>query len=130
MEGLASPWAQEQEASSAMMRDHRPWGYFEIISELPDHKVKRIVVNPGKRISLQLHRYRAEHWTVVSGTAQVTRDHEEIFLQPGESVDIPLGSLHRVFNPGDTPLVFIEVQTGTYFGEDDIERKEDDFGRL
>ena len=100
-----------------------------VLSDLPDHKVKRIVVYPGKRLSLQRHRHRLEHWTVVSGTAMVTRDSEEIRLTGGESVDIPLGAIHRVFNPGGNPLVFIEVQMGDYFGEDDIERLEDDFGR-
>ena len=109
--------------------DHRPWGYYVVLSDLPDHKVKRIVVYPGKRLSLQRHRRRSEHWTVVSGTAMVTRDSEQIRLTGGESVDIPLGAAHRVLNPGETPLVFIEVQMGDYFGEDDIERLEDDFGR-
>ena len=109
--------------------DHRPWGYYVVLSDLPDHKVKRIVVYPGKRLSLQRHRRRSEHWTVVSGTAMVTRDSEQIRLTDGESVNIPLGAAHRVFNPGEIPLVFIEVQMGDYFGEDDIERLEDDFGR-
>jgi mannose-6-phosphate isomerase-like protein (cupin superfamily) len=109
--------------------DHRPWGYYVVLSDLPDHKVKRIVVYPGKRLSLQLHHRRSEHWTVVSGTAVVTRDLEQIRLGAGESVDIPLGVAHRVLNPGETPLVFIEAQRGDYFGEDDIERLEDDYGR-
>ena len=110
--------------------DHRPWGYYEVLSDLPEHKVKRIVVYPGKRLSLQRHGHRFEHWTVVKGTALVTRDSEEMFLKAGESVDIPLGAIHRVFNPGSERLVFIEVQMGDYFGEDDIERLEDDFGRM
>jgi mannose-6-phosphate isomerase-like protein (cupin superfamily) len=90
--------------------DHRPWGYYEVLSDLPEHKVKRIVVYPGKRLSLQRHGHRFEHWTVVKGTALVTRDSEEMFLKAGESVDIPLGVIHRVFNPGSEWLVFIEVQ--------------------
>ena len=110
--------------------DHRPWGYYEVLSDLPDHKVKRIVVYPGKRLSLQRHGHRLEHWTIVRGTAVVTRDAQQIPLKAGESVDIPLGAIHRVFNPGGEELVFIEVQMGDYFGEDDIERLEDDFGRI
>lgn len=111
-------------------RDDRPWGYYEVLSELPDHKVKRIVVHPKKRLSLQRHRHRWEHWVIVSGTPIVTVDAAEILMKPGESLDIPLGAQHRIANPGDFPVVFIEVQMGDYFGEDDIERFEDDFGRL
>jgi mannose-6-phosphate isomerase len=110
--------------------DHRPWGYYEVLSELPDHKVKRIVVYPGKRLSLQRHQRRWEHWTVISGSAIVTRDSEQISLASGESIDIPLGAVHRVFNPGEEALVFIEVQIGDYLGENDIVRLEDDFGRI
>ncbi|HTY23409.1 MAG TPA: glycosyltransferase [Desulfomonilaceae bacterium] len=109
--------------------DHRPWGYYEILSDMPDHKVKRIVVFPGKRLSLQSHRRRAEHWTVVSGNPVVIRDAEEISLKPGSSIDIPRRAKHRLLNPGREPVVFIEVQMGDYFGEDDIERFEDDYGR-
>jgi mannose-6-phosphate isomerase-like protein (cupin superfamily) len=114
----------------ATSEDHRPWGYYVVLSDLEDHKVKRIVVYPGKRLSLQRHSRRAEHWTVISGTPVVTRNREEIQLTPGESIDIPLGARHRVFNPGQEPVIFIEVQMGDYFGEDDIERFEDDFGRV
>jgi glycosyltransferase involved in cell wall biosynthesis/quercetin dioxygenase-like cupin family protein len=110
--------------------DHRPWGYYEVLSDLSDHKVKRIVVYPGKRLSLQRHLHRCEHWTIVEGAALVTRDSEEMYLKAGESVDIPLGAIHRVFNPGLESLVFIEIQMGDYFGENDIERLEDDFGRI
>ncbi|RMF84323.1 MAG: cupin domain-containing protein, partial [Nitrospinota bacterium] len=109
--------------------DHRPWGYYEVLSDKPDHKVKRIVVHPGQRLSLQRHRHRAEHWHVIQGKALVTRDKEQIPLQAGESIDIPRGAIHRVKNPGSEPLVFIEVQRGDYFGEDDIERFADDYGR-
>jgi mannose-6-phosphate isomerase len=107
----------------------RPWGHYDVLSDEADHKVKRIVVEPGKRLSLQRHTRRAEHWYVVRGKALVTRDTELIPLGPGTAVDIPRGAAHRIQNPGDVPLVFIEVQRGDYFGEDDIERLEDDYGR-
>lgn len=108
---------------------HRPWGHYVILSDEPDHKVKRIVVKPGKRLSLQLHHKRSEHWYFVSGTAEVTLDEKLVNMNSGEAVDIPVETAHRVFNTGREMLVFIEVQTGTYFGEDDIVRLEDDFGR-
>ena len=108
---------------------HRPWGYYEILSDRADHKVKRIVVLPGKRLSLQRHNQRGEFWTIVSGNPLVTVDRTESILNPGDSIKIPLGVTHRIANPGDDPVVFIEVQVGDYFGEDDIERFEDDFGR-
>ena len=107
----------------------RPWGHYDVLIDEADHKVKRIVVEPGKRLSLQRHTRRAEHWYVVRGKALVTRDTELIPLGPGNAVDIPRGAAHRIQNPGDVPLVFIEVQRGDYFGEDDIERLEDDYGR-
>ncbi len=109
--------------------DHRPWGYYRVLADEPDHKVKRIIVYPGKRLSLQSHKQRAEHWYVVSGNAVVTLDSSDIPLGKGGGVDIPRGARHRVMNPGSENLVFIEVQTGDYFGEDDIERYEDDYGR-
>ncbi|MDP2982063.1 MAG: phosphomannose isomerase type II C-terminal cupin domain [Candidatus Latescibacter sp.] len=109
--------------------DHRPWGYFIILSDEPDHKVKRIVVYPGKRLSLQRHRLRSEHWFVISGEILVTVGNEVIHLQAGESIDIPLGAVHRLENPGTVEAIFVEIQRGDYFGEDDIERFEDDFGR-
>ena len=109
--------------------DHRPWGYYVVLSDLDDHKVKRIVVYPGKRLSLQSHKRRSEHWMVVSGKGVVTLDSREVELSPGASVDIPVGTRHRMTNRSDAPVVFVEIQTGDYFGEDDIERYEDDFGR-
>jgi mannose-6-phosphate isomerase len=109
--------------------DHRPWGYYQVLSDEPDHKVKRIVVFPGKRLSLQPQRRRTEPWYILCGEAIVTRNHEQLHLRGGESVDIPKGAIHRVMNPGTENMAFIEVQTGEYFGEDDIERLEDDFGR-
>lgn len=111
--------------------EQRPWGSFTILDEAENYKVKRIEVLPGKRLSYQLHGKRAEHWFVVQGTAKVTLNGSEILVRAGESVDIPVGTAHRVENPHDAEtLVFIEAQTGTYFGEDDIERLEDDFGRV
>ena len=109
--------------------DQRPWGFFRVLEDEPVHKVKRIVVRPGRRLSLQRHWRRSEHWHVVSGRAIVTRDGEDLPLAAGDSVDIPTGVAHRVANPGPEPLAFIEVQRGSYFGEDDIERLQDDFGR-
>jgi mannose-6-phosphate isomerase len=109
--------------------DHRPWGFYRVLADEPDHKVKRIVVYPGKRLSLQRHRRRAEHWFILYGEAIVTRDKEELHVQSGEAIDLPRGAVHRVLNPGAEDMAFIEVQTGDYFGEDDIERFEDDYGR-
>jgi mannose-6-phosphate isomerase len=109
---------------------HRPWGFYEVLSDQPDHKVKRITIHPGKRLSLQRHQRRSEHWHIVKGTAEMTLDDRNISMESGDSVDIPRGSWHRMANPGRENLVFIEVQRGEYFGEDDIERLEDDFGRV
>ncbi|MEJ5377934.1 MAG: glycosyltransferase [bacterium] len=111
-------------------QDHRPWGYYQVLLDDPQHKVKRITVYPGQRLSLQRHQRRAEHWYIVAGKAVVTLNGEESRPKILESIDIPRGAWHRVANEGDEPLVFIEVQTGDYFGEDDIERLEDDYGRL
>lgn len=113
-----------------MDKDYRPWGYYEVISSETDHKVKRIVVYPGKRLSLQRHRLRAEHWYIVRGEATVSLDGQSLHLKAGRSVDIPCGALHRIMNPGDENMAFIEIQTGAYFGEDDIERLADDYGRI
>jgi mannose-6-phosphate isomerase len=109
----------------------RPWGNYTVLSDdAPDHKVKRIVVHPGKRLSYQRHARRAEHWYVVAGTATVTLDGTVSQVLPGEAIDIPLQSAHRIANEGDGDVVFIEVQRGAYFGEDDIVRLEDDYGRV
>ena len=115
--------------SPVLEEDHRPWGYYQVYADEADHKVKRIVVYPGKRLSLQRHQRRAEHWFVLSGEAVVTRDDKEIHLVAEQAIDIPRGAVHRVANPGTENMAFIEIQTGDYFGEDDIERLEDDFGR-
>jgi mannose-6-phosphate isomerase len=110
--------------------DERPWGNYTVLDESAfDHKVKRIVVNPDSRLSYQRHTRRAEHWFIVSGEATVILEGETRQFGPGDSISIGLGQAHRVENRGTTPVIFIEVQYGTYFGEDDIERLEDDYGR-
>ena len=108
---------------------HRPWGTYTILEDTPGYKIKRIVVKPGKRLSLQKHFHRSEHWIVVSGTAVVTVGEEEILVRPNESTYIPMGTAHRLENPGKIDLVLIEAQVGEYTGEDDIVRFEDDFKR-
>jgi mannose-6-phosphate isomerase len=108
----------------------RPWGFFENLDERDDHKLKRITVYPGKRLSLQRHRRRSEHWYVVQGTGIIRLGDEDVAVCPGMSVDIQRGVLHRMENTGPQDLIYIEVQTGDYFGEDDIERIEDDYGRV
>jgi mannose-1-phosphate guanylyltransferase/mannose-6-phosphate isomerase len=110
-------------------RDHRPWGWFESLVVGGRFQVKRIVVNPGAALSLQSHHHRAEHWIVVEGTAQVTVDEEIKLVSENQSVYIPLGAVHRMENPGKVPMVLIEVQTGSYLGEDDIIRYEDVYAR-
>ncbi len=109
--------------------DQRPWGSYTILDEGDGFKVKRIEVLPEKRLSYQKHARRSEHWFVVRGTAKVTLNGNEILVRSGESIDIPVGAAHRVENPAADLLVFIEAQTGDYFGEDDIVRLEDDYGR-
>jgi mannose-6-phosphate isomerase len=107
----------------------RPWGRYEVLQDAPTHKVKCIYVTPGARLSYQRHQKRQEHWFIVSGTATVTLNGEIFNKSAGETVDIAVGDLHRMANSGSEELVFIEVQTGSYFGEDDIERIEDDYAR-
>lgn len=108
---------------------YRPWGDYETIDMADRYQVKRITVKPGAKLSLQKHYHRAEHWTVVSGTAIVTKGAEEILLNEDQSVYIPLGTMHRLENPGKIPLELIEVQSGPYLGEDDIVRFDDVYGR-
>ncbi len=110
--------------------DERPWGGFTVLDDQPDHKVKRMVVRSGKRLSYQRHTRRAEHWFVVAGSGQVTLDGVTRKVAPGDAVDIAVGVAHRIENSGAADLVFVEVQHGSYFGEDDIVRLEDDFGRV
>jgi mannose-6-phosphate isomerase len=120
----------EKEATDNSPRfDRRPWGTFTVLDEADGFKVKRIEVLPGKRLSYQKHSQRAEHWVVVEGTAKVTLNDKDIIIATGEAIDVPVGAAHRVENPGDQTLVFIEVQRGNYLGEDDIVRLQDDFGR-
>ena len=118
-----------KESTNSPVFDERPWGNFTVLDEGESFKVKRIEVLPKKRLSYQRHSRRAEHWMVVSGTAKVTLNDEEFLVKSGETIDIPLRAKHRVENSHDELLIFIEIQTGDYFGEDDIERFEDDFGR-
>lgn len=108
---------------------YRPWGKYEVLYDSKFFKVKLITVYPGKRLSLQRHYHRSEHWVVVEGTAKVMVGEKEFLLRPGESIYIPLGEIHRLENPGKVPLKIIEVQLGEYLGEDDIERLDDDYGR-
>ena len=110
-------------------RTYRPWGFYESLITGDRFQVKRIVVAPGGKLSLQSHFHRAEHWVVVNGTARVTRDAETLILRENESVYLPLGCTHRLENPGRIPLTLIEVQSGAYLGEDDIVRVEDTYGR-
>jgi mannose-1-phosphate guanylyltransferase/mannose-6-phosphate isomerase len=110
-------------------RVYRPWGYFESIGEGTAYQVKRLMVKPGGRLSLQRHARRAEHWVVVSGQATITRGGDEVVLGPNQSTFIPVGEKHRLSNSGGEPLFVIEVQSGDYFGEDDIERLDDDYHR-
>ena len=109
---------------------HRPWGTYTILDESNGYKVKRIVVRPGKRLSLQKHYHRSEHWIVVSGTATVTRGDDMYMVRANESTYIPMGEVHRLENVGKIPLVMIEAQVGEYVGEDDIVRIEDDYKRI
>jgi mannose-1-phosphate guanylyltransferase/mannose-6-phosphate isomerase len=112
-----------------MIREDRPWGSFEILYEDSQIKVKRIVVKPGQRLSLQSHAKRSENWLVLSGRAIVTVDAGKAHLFANQAIFIPCGAKHRVENPGEEELVFVEVQTGSYFGEDDIIRYQDDYQR-
>jgi mannose-6-phosphate isomerase len=111
-------------------RDERPWGSYEVLDDTSTHKVKRLEVHPGCRLSYQRHSRRAEHWFVTAGTADVTIDGVRHVVTAGQAIDIPRGAAHRIGNAGTEPLVFVEVQHGDYFGEDDIERLEDDYGRV
>jgi mannose-1-phosphate guanylyltransferase / mannose-6-phosphate isomerase len=108
---------------------HRPWGTYRSIHNGDRVQVKHIMVKPGQKLSLQMHHHRAEHWVVVHGTAKVTRGSEELMLREDQSTYIPIGTAHRLENPGKIPLHLVEVQTGSYLGEDDIVRFEDTYGR-
>jgi mannose-6-phosphate isomerase len=107
----------------------RPWGAYTVLAEGQGFKVKTMEVRPGQRLSYQRHSRRAEHWFLVAGAGVVTLDGKTISIGAGDSIDIPQGAAHRIHNTGPVPLVFVEVQTGQYFGEDDIVRLDDDYGR-
>ncbi len=121
--------AQGHQLANSHRKVHRPWGWYDSIDSGERFQVKRIVVNPGASLSLQMHHHRAEHWVVVKGTAQVTNGDKTFLLGENESTFIPLGHVHRLANPGKLPLEIIEVQSGSYLGEDDIVRFEDTYGR-
>ena len=120
---------QGRHEAVAHNRAYRPWGFYESLIKGDRFQVKRIVVQPGHKLSLQKHYHRAEHWVVVHGSAVVTRDGEEVLVRENESIYLPLGTEHRLDNPGRIPLTLIEVQSGSYLGEDDIVRLEDTYGR-
>jgi mannose-1-phosphate guanylyltransferase/mannose-6-phosphate isomerase len=121
--------ASKREEHALHRKVHRPWGSYDSIDSGDRFRVKRIVVNPGASLSLQMHHHRAEHWIVVRGTARVTRGIEVFLLSENESTYIPIGTHHRLENPGKVPLEMVEVQSGAYLGEDDIVRFEDSYGR-
>ena len=121
--------SREISQAEAFPKDHRPWGWFESLALGDRFQVKRICVKPGAALSLQSHKHRSEHWIVVEGTAKVTIDDQITLLLEGQSVFVPIGAKHRMENPGDALMVLIEVQIGTYFGEDDIIRYEDVYAR-
>ena len=129
-EVVAQLKVQGRREASEHLTDYRPWGRYTILGEGPDYKIKRIVVNPGQILSLQMHHHRAEHWIVVKGTGKITRGDEVFILSENQSTYIPLGVVHRLENPGKFPLELIEVQSGSYLGEDDIVRLEDVYGRV
>jgi mannose-1-phosphate guanylyltransferase/mannose-6-phosphate isomerase len=121
--------AQKREEQTLHRKVHRPWGWYDSIEEAERFKVKRIMVKPGASLSLQKHHHRAEHWIVVKGTAEITNGDKVLLLTENQSTYIPLGEVHRLANPGSIPLEIIEVQSGSYLGEDDIVRFEDTYGR-
>jgi len=128
-EAVAALRVEGAAEADAFPADHRPWGRFESLARGDRFQVKRIVVKPGGVLSLQSHHHRAEHWIVVQGTAKVTIGDEVRLISENESVYVPLGARHRLENPGKLEMVLIEVQTGSYLGEDDIVRHEDAYAR-
>ena len=130
MKQIVSELKKQNRYESSLHREvFRPWGSYDSIDNGDRFQVKRLSVKPGQSMSLQLHHHRAEHWIVVSGTARITRGEEVFLLEENQSTYIPLGTRHRIENPGKIPLHIIEVQSGTYLGEDDIVRFEDRYGR-
>ncbi len=131
VKNVVNQLGREQRGEHALHRKvHRPWGWYDSIDQGPRDQVKRIMVKPGASLSLQMHHHRAEHWIVVTGTAEVTVGDKVILLAENQSTYIPLGEKHRLRNPGKVPLELIEVQSGSYLGEDDIVRFEDTYGRV
>jgi mannose-6-phosphate isomerase len=124
----SSPHAAHEDPASPRF-ENRPWGSFAVLDEGEGFKVKRLEVLPGKRLSYQYHAHRAEHWVVVKGKARITLDGIESIVDEGETVDVPVAARHRIANGGSERLVLIEIQRGSYLGEDDIVRLEDDFQR-
>ena len=120
---------ENRSEADALPRVHRPWGSYQTVHAGHRVQVKHIMVKPGGKLSLQMHHHRAEHWVVVQGTARIRRGDEELMLTEDQSTYIPLGTLHRLENPGKIPLHVIEVQSGPYLDEDDIVRFDDDYGR-
>ncbi|MBX9767240.1 MAG: cupin domain-containing protein, partial [Bdellovibrionales bacterium] len=121
--------SKAEPAATDHIFEHRPWGSFEVLKDTERFKSKIIRVEPGQQISYQSHEKRAEHWVITRGTAEVTLDGEKIFLKTGENVFIPVGAKHQIRNSSTEPVEFVEVQVGSYFGEDDIKRYSDIYGR-
>jgi mannose-1-phosphate guanylyltransferase/mannose-6-phosphate isomerase len=121
--------ANNHRAAVEHRRIYRPWGYYQDVDIAPRYRVKRIVVKPGSKLSLQKHFHRSEHWVVVKGTAEITLGNDVRSVHENESVYIPIDSVHRLANPGKIPLELIEVQVGSYLGDDDIVRLDDIYGR-
>ena len=130
MAAAVKPGAASRANLAARGFERRPWGGFETLAEGAGYKVKRLVVEPGHRISLQRHRFRAEHWVIVAGAPRVVIKGRARRLRPCATADVPRGAWHRIENPGRRPVVIIEVQHGPYLGEDDIVRRQDDYGRV
>ena len=113
----------------AATMEQRPWGFYEVLSDTDTHKVKRLTVAPGQRLSYQRHTHRSEHWFIVAGSGIVTLDGAHVPIVPGVAIDVPAGTAHRIENTAGAPLILVEVQHGSSFEEDDIERLDDDYGR-
>ena len=123
------PGTTEPVTDRAARSEKRPWGSYSVLDDAADHKIKRIVVHPGHRLSYQRHAHRSEHWFVIRGGGVVTIDGLDVDVTVGSAVDVLRGAAHRITNTGTTDLVFVEVQHGDSFAEEDIERLEDDYGR-
>ncbi|MDC0540040.1 phosphomannose isomerase type II C-terminal cupin domain [bacterium] len=119
----------ESQFDWVITKKQKPWGWYEVLLDSPECKVKRITINPGQRLSYQYHSKRKETWTVVKGNLTIILDDDKLFRGPGQSIKISLGDKHRAWNETEEIVQFIEVQTGTYFGEDDIVRVKDDYNR-